>query len=281
MHVPRRWREELRDLRDSEHAVRLHELELLLHVLLRRLALRGLRIAAAAGLVATAAWLLVTRYESVAAVLVDLEHTRPSFVVLAVLAEVGSIACYVALLMLLLRGSAAERGGIYIVDLAQTQQRLDQVQAFVRGIGERGGSVLFVGTKAQARASVRDEARRVGMPYVNHRWLGGLLTNWTTMSGRVQRLHELRSLKQESQLELLPAKQRISMEAALEKLAATDWVIPGNDDAVRSCALVVKALADGLELGRDTRDSNRRFSPRLLSWINPVRAWLVRGDAPR
>ena len=80
--------------------------------------------------------------------------------------------------------------------------------------------MLFVGTKKQAQDSVRDEARRVGMPYVNHRWLGGLLTNWKTMSDRIQRLHELRSLKQESQLELLPAKERISMEAELEKLEA-------------------------------------------------------------
>src|ERR1700722_15066594 len=192
-----------------------------------------------------------------------------------------------------------ERGGIYIIDLTQTQQLLDEAHAFVKGIAERGGSVLFVGTKKQAQDSVRDEARRVGMPYVNHRWLGGLLTNWKTMSDRIQRLHELRSLKQESQLELLPAKERISMEAELEKLEANlggvadmrrqpdaifivdlkkeqlavreakrlglpvialvdtncdpdeaDYVIPGNDDAIRSCSLVIKAVADGIEAGR-------------------------------
>ena len=80
--------------------------------------------------------------------------------------------------------------------------------------------MLFVGTKKQAQDAVRDEARRVGMPYVNHRWLGGLLTNWRTISDRIQRLHELRSLKQEAQLDLLPAKERISMEAELEKLEA-------------------------------------------------------------
>ena len=169
----------------------------------------------------------------------------------------------------------------------------------MRAIAERGGSVLFVGTKKQAQDSVRDEARRVGMPYVNHRWLGGLLTNWKTMSDRIQRLHELRSLKQESQLELLPAKERISMEAELEKLEANlggvadmrrqpdaifivdlkkeqlavreakrlglpvialvdtncdpdeaTYVIPGNDDAIRSCSLVVRALADGIEAGK-------------------------------
>jgi small subunit ribosomal protein S2 len=193
----------------------------------------------------------------------------------------------------------AERGGIYLIDLQQTQQLLDEAHAFARGISERGGSVLFVGTKKQAQDSVRDQASRVGMPYVNNRWLGGLLTNWRTISDRIQRLHELRSLKTESQLDLLPAKERISMEAELEKLEANlggvadmrrqpdavfivdlrkeqlavreahrlglpvialvdtncdpdeaDYVIPGNDDAIRSCNLVVKAMADGIEAGR-------------------------------
>jgi small subunit ribosomal protein S2 len=192
-----------------------------------------------------------------------------------------------------------ERGGIYIIDLTQTQELLDEAHNFAKAIAERGGSVLFVGTKKQAQDSVRDEARRVGMPYVNNRWLGGLLTNWRTISDRIQRLHELRSLKTESQLELLPAKERISMEAELEKLEANlggvadmrrqpeaifivdlrkeqlavreaqrlglpvialvdtncdpdeaDYVIPGNDDAIRSCALVVKAVADGIEAGK-------------------------------
>jgi uncharacterized membrane protein YbhN (UPF0104 family) len=105
----RRWREELRNLRGSDHAGKLHELDLLLHALLRRLPLRRLRAAAAGGLIAAAAWLVATRYESVVGVLVDLEHTQPSFVALAVLAEVGSIICYVALLRLLLRSSAGLR----------------------------------------------------------------------------------------------------------------------------------------------------------------------------
>jgi small subunit ribosomal protein S2 len=192
-----------------------------------------------------------------------------------------------------------ERGGIYIIDLTQTQGLLDEAYSFARGIAERGGSILFVGTKKQAQDAVRDEASRVGMPFVNHRWLGGLLTNWRTISDRVQRLHELRSLKTEDQLGLLPAKERISMEAELEKLEANlggiadmrrqpdaifivdlrkeqlavreaqrlglpvialvdtncdpdeaQYVIPGNDDAIRSCALVVKAIADGIEAGK-------------------------------
>ena len=192
-----------------------------------------------------------------------------------------------------------ERGGIYIIDLQQTQGLLQEAHDFARAVAERNGSVLFVGTKKQAQDAVRDEARRVGMPYVNHRWLGGLLTNWRTISDRIQRLHELRSLKTESQLELLPAKERISMEAELEKLEANlggvadmrrqpdaifivdlrkeqlavreaqrlglpvialvdtncdpdeaEYIIPGNDDAIRSCALVIRAIADGIEAGK-------------------------------
>ncbi len=192
-----------------------------------------------------------------------------------------------------------ERGGIYIIDLQQTQQLLDEAYDFARGIAQRNGSVLFVGTKKQAQDSISGEAKRVGMPYVNHRWLGGLLTNWRTMSDRIQRLHELRSLRQESQLDLLPAKERIAMLSELEKLEANlggvadmrrqpdaifivdlrkeqlavreaqrlglpvialvdtncdpdeaEYVIPGNDDAIRSCSLVIKTVADGIEAGK-------------------------------
>ncbi|HUK44524.1 MAG TPA: 30S ribosomal protein S2 [Gaiellaceae bacterium] len=192
-----------------------------------------------------------------------------------------------------------ERGGIYIIDLQQTQELLDEAYEFARTIAARNGSILFVGTKKQAQDAVSDESARVGMPYVNHRWLGGLLTNWRTMSDRIQRLHELRSLRQESQLDLLPAKERIAMLAELEKLEANlggvadmrrqpdavfivdlrkeqlavrearrlglpvialvdtncdpdeaDYVIPGNDDAIRSCSLVIKVIADGIEAGK-------------------------------
>jgi small subunit ribosomal protein S2 len=204
-----------------------------------------------------------------------------------------------------------ERGGIYILDLQQTQGLLQEAHDFARAIAERGGSVLFVGTKKQAQDAVRDEARRVGMPYVNHRWLGGLLTNWRTISDRIQRLHELRGLKQESMLDLLPAKERIQMEAELEKLEANlggvadmrrqpeaifivdlrkeqlavreaqrlglpvialvdtncdpdeaDYVIPGNDDAIRSCGLVVKAIADGIEAGKQRVTESQLRAPR-------------------
>jgi small subunit ribosomal protein S2 len=198
-----------------------------------------------------------------------------------------------------------ERGGIYIIDLQQTQELVDEAHNFAKAIAERGGSVLFVGTKKQAQDSVRDEAKRVGMPYVNNRWLGGLLTNWRTISDRIQRLHELRGLKQESMLELLPAKERIQMEAELEKLESNlggvadmrrqpdaifivdlrkeqlavreakrlgmpvialvdtncdpdeaDYVIPGNDDAIRSCSVIVKAIADGIEAGKQKVTEN-------------------------
>src|SRR5260221_8947904 len=215
-----------------------------------------------------------------------------------------------------------ERGGIYIIDLTQTQELLDEAYNFAKAISERGGSVLFVGTKKQAQDAVRDEARRVGMPYVNHRWLGGLLTNWRTISDRIQRLHELRALKQESQLELLPAKERISMEAELEKLEANlggvadmrrqpdaifivdlrkeqlavreaqrlglpvialvdtncdpdeaEYVIPGNDDAIRSCNLIVRAIADGIAAGR------AKVTPKEIAQAHPPAEAQPKADA--
>ena len=113
-----------------------------------------------------------------------------------------------------------ERSGIYIIDLTQTSERLDEAAQFVRNLAERNGTVLFVGTKKQAQDAVESEAKRVNMPYVNHRWLGGLLTNWRTMSDRIERLHEMRRLRDEGQMDLLPAKERISMAGELEKLEA-------------------------------------------------------------
>ena len=193
----------------------------------------------------------------------------------------------------------AERGGIYIIDLQQTLELVQEAHDFARNIASRSGSVLFVGTKKQAQDAVADEARRVGMPYVNHRWLGGLLTNWRTISDRISHLHDLRRLKEDGQLDLLPPKERISMLSELEKLEANlggvadlrrqpdavfivdlrteqlavrearrlnlpvialvdtncdpdeaDYVIPGNDDAIRSCSLIVRAVADGIAAGK-------------------------------
>ena len=96
-----------------------------------------------------------------------------------------------------------ERGGIYIIDLQQTAALLEEAAEFVRNLAERGGSVLFVGTKKQAQDAVEEQAKRTGMPYADHRWLGGLLTNWRTISDRIQRLHDLRRLRDDNQLELL------------------------------------------------------------------------------
>jgi small subunit ribosomal protein S2 len=192
-----------------------------------------------------------------------------------------------------------ERGGIYIIDLQQTSDLLEEAYNFVRNLSERGGSVLFVGTKKQSQSAVEEQAKRVDMPFVNHRWLGGLLTNWRTISSRIDRLHELRRLKEEGQLDLLPAKERIAMGSELEKLEENlggvadmkrqpdavfivdlrkeqlavrearrlglpiialvdtncdpdeaDYVIPGNDDAIRSCDLIVRVVADAIEAGR-------------------------------
>jgi small subunit ribosomal protein S2 len=192
-----------------------------------------------------------------------------------------------------------ERGGIHIIDLQQTTVLLDSAYEFVRNIASRGGSVLFVGTKKQCQDAIAEEATRVGMPYVSHRWLGGLLTNFATIDNRIKRMHELRGLKEDGRLGLLPTKERMAMERELEKLEINlggvsimtrlpdavfvadpkreaiatkevtklglpliglcdtncdpdevEYVIPGNDDAIRSCGLIVKTLARAVEEGR-------------------------------
>ena len=206
-----------------------------------------------------------------------------------------------------------ERGGIYIIDLQQTQQLVEDAYDFARNIAERGGTILFVGTKKQAQDAVRTEAARVGMPFVSNRWLGGLLTNWRTIQDRIAYLHDLRRLKSDGQLALLPAKERITMEAELEKLEANlggvadmkrqpdaifivdlkkealavreaqrlhlpviaivdtncdpdeaQFVIPGNDDAIRSCSLIVRALADGIAAGQ-SKVSEKDFAAKAAA----------------
>jgi small subunit ribosomal protein S2 len=191
-----------------------------------------------------------------------------------------------------------ERGGIYIIDLTRTAELLEEAAGFARNIAERRGTVLFVGTKKQAQDAVSEHATRAGMPYVSNRWLGGLLTNWRTISERIAYLHDLRRLKTEGQLDLLPSKERMAMEAELEKLEANlggvadmkrqpdavfvidlkkeqlgvreaqrlgipviglvdtnadpdeaAYVIPGNDDAMRSCNLVTSVIADAIVAG--------------------------------
>jgi small subunit ribosomal protein S2 len=203
-----------------------------------------------------------------------------------------------------------ERGGIYIIDLTKTQELLEEAHDFARNIAERNGTILFVGTKKQAQNAVAEQASRVGMPYVNNRWLGGLLTNWRTISERIAYLHDLRRLKAEGQLELLPSKERLGMEADLEKLEANlggvadmkrqpdavfvidlkkealavrethrlgvpviglvdtnadpdeaEFVIPGNDDAIRSCDLVTRVVADGIAAGRTKVTASEMAAP--------------------
>jgi len=186
-----------------------------------------------------------------------------------------------------------ERDGIYIVDLLKTEALLRQAQEFAADLARRGGTILFVGTKKQARDSIKEVAETAGMPYVNHRWLGGLLTNYHTISRRIKRLHDLERYATEGQLDLLPTRERIKAQADLEKLQANlggvkdmqrvpdamfvvdlkteaigvreaqrlripiiglvdtncdpdgiDYVVPGNDDAIRSCSLIAHAIGD-------------------------------------
>ena len=186
-----------------------------------------------------------------------------------------------------------ERDGIYIIDLLQTEQLLRDAREFAANLAHRGGTVLFVGTKKQARDAVRDTAESADMPYVNHRWLGGLLTNFHTISQRIKRLHDLERYETEGQLDLLPTRERMTLQADLEKLRANlggvknmqrvpdavfvidlkteaiavreaqrlripiiglvdtncdpdgiEYVIPGNDDAIRSCAAITRAIGD-------------------------------------
>jgi small subunit ribosomal protein S2 len=186
-----------------------------------------------------------------------------------------------------------ERGGIYIIDLLKTQALLNQAQEFAAEIAHRGGTVLFVGTKKQARDGIKEIAESAGMPYVNHRWLGGLLTNFQTISLRIKRLHDLERYEADGQLGLLPTRERMAAQADLAKLRANlggvkhmqrppqamfvidlkteliavreaqrlripiiglvdtncdpdgiDFVIPGNDDAIRACNVITKAIGD-------------------------------------
>jgi small subunit ribosomal protein S2 len=111
-----------------------------------------------------------------------------------------------------------ERGGIHIIDLQQTEALLERAQEFASGVASRGGTVLFVGTKKQARDAIKETAERAGMPYVNQRWLGGLLTNFQTISGRIRRLHELQEWTQSGTLELLPTRERMAAQGEREKL---------------------------------------------------------------
>jgi small subunit ribosomal protein S2 len=192
-----------------------------------------------------------------------------------------------------------ERSGIYIIDLEKTLAGLDQAYAFVRDVSRAGGTVLFVGTKKQAQEVVAEHAGRVGMPFVNTRWLGGMLTNFQTIFRRLRRLVELREMERSGAFDFLPKKEVLKLRREKEKLernlggiqdmerlpaavlvidtkkehiAVTeanklgipvvaivdtncdpdeiDYVIPGNDDAIRSITLVASVLADAIREGQ-------------------------------
>ena len=192
-----------------------------------------------------------------------------------------------------------ERNGIYIIDLQKTVKKLEEAYAFVRELAENGQSILFVGTKKQAQEAVKEEAERVGMYFVNARWLGGMLTNFKTMRTRVDRLAQLKRMQEDGTFDMLPKKEvmkHLGEMAKLEKYLGgvkemkklpgalfvvdprkernaiaearklhipvvaivdtncdpdeIDYVIPGNDDAIRAIKLISSALADAVIEGK-------------------------------
>jgi len=192
-----------------------------------------------------------------------------------------------------------ERNGIYIIDLEQTLGRIETAYSFVRDLVADGGTILFVGTKKQAQDPVRSYADRCGMPYVNERWLGGMLTNFQTMSKRVAKMKDYQRMRDAGDFEAMPKKEALLISRELEKLernlggirnmerlpsaifvldtkkediAVTEanklglpivavvdtncdpdiitYVIPGNDDAIRSANLMARVIADAVDEGR-------------------------------
>ncbi|MGL4362279.1 MAG: 30S ribosomal protein S2 [Cellulosilyticaceae bacterium] len=188
-----------------------------------------------------------------------------------------------------------ERNGIYIIDLQKTAKKIDEAYAVIRQVGEEGGKVLFVGTKKQAQDSIKSEAERSGMYYVNQRWLGGMLTNFSTIKSRVARLKQLETMSTDGTFEVLPKKEVIELRKEMDKLEKNlggikemkqlpdlmfvvdprkekiaiqeahilgipvvsivdtncdpeevDYVIPGNDDAIRAVKLIVAKMADAI-----------------------------------
>ena len=188
-----------------------------------------------------------------------------------------------------------ERNGIYIIDLQKTVKKVEEAYYFVRDIAASGKSVLFVGTKKQAQDSIKEEAERVGMYYVNNRWLGGMLTNFQTIEKRIKRLAQINAMEEEGTFDLLPKKEVIKLKNQRDKLEKNlggikdmkdipdaifivdpkkericvqeahslgipligiadtncdpeelDYVIPGNDDAIRAVKLIVSKMADAV-----------------------------------
>ena len=192
-----------------------------------------------------------------------------------------------------------ERNGIYIIDLQKTVRKLEDAYTFVRDLSADNGTLLFVGTKKQAQDSIREEATRAGMPFVNARWLGGMLTNFKTIQNRIKRLQQLKAMKEDGTFDLLTKKEAAKLDLEIEKLEKflggitgmkkipdamfivdprkeriavaeahklgipiiaivdtncdpdeIDYVIPGNDDAIRAVRLISGAMADAVSEGR-------------------------------
>jgi small subunit ribosomal protein S2 len=192
-----------------------------------------------------------------------------------------------------------ERNGIYIIDLNQTLVRIEQAYTFVRDLAANGGTILFVGTKKQTQDPIANAANKCGMPYVNERWLGGMLTNFTTISARVKKMQEYERMKEAGDFEAMPKKEALILSRELEKLqrnlggirglskmpdavfiidtkkehiAVTEanklnmpivavvdtncdpdliqYVIPGNDDAIRAGTLMCRVISDAVEEGK-------------------------------
>ena len=193
-----------------------------------------------------------------------------------------------------------ERNGIYIIDLQKTVKKLEKAYSFIRDISVEGKPVLFVGTKKQAQDSVKEEAERAGAYYVNARWLGGMMTNFSTIRRRVSRLQQLRAMEEDGTFDLLPKKEVIKLRLEIEKLEKflggikemkqlpgalfivdprkeriavaeakklgipivaivdtncdpdeIDYVIPGNDDAIRAVKLISATMANAIIEGRE------------------------------
>jgi small subunit ribosomal protein S2 len=196
-----------------------------------------------------------------------------------------------------------ERNGIYIIDLQKTVRMLEEAYLFVRDLATNNESVLFVGTKKQAGESIRDEATRAGIHYVNARWLGGMLTNFKTIRRRIERLNQLRQMEADGTFERLPKKEVIRLNLEIEKLEKflggikemkklpgalfvvdprkeriavsearklgipivaivdtncdpdeIDYIIPGNDDAIRAVKLISTTIANAYIEGRQGVD---------------------------
>ena len=192
-----------------------------------------------------------------------------------------------------------ERNGIYIIDLQKTVKKLEEAYNFVRDMTIDGGALLFVGTKKQAQDAIREEAERVGMFFVNSRWLGGMLTNFKTMRRRVDRLNQLKKMAEDGTFDLLPKKEVIKLRGEIDKLEKylggvvemrrlpgalfivdsrkeriaiaearklgipivaivdtncdpdeVDYIIPGNDDAIRTIKLISQTMANAVVEGR-------------------------------